>query len=135
MAITAYAFRNFSLHRIREQLLEVLCWWMLVRPSRSSTLSTVPSSPNFSSIGARLGGGGPCKRDGAPASNAFLKLRSVCSRRISWRALYSAIDNFSTSGILSAATLHSKSSHCRPASHETLNEKKNHNYSQIRVRN
>ena len=63
-----------------------------------STLSIVPSSPNFSSIGARVGGGGSCKRDGAPASNAFLKLRAVCSRRMSWRALYSAIDNFSTSG-------------------------------------
>ena len=68
---------------------------MLVRPSRSSTLS---SAPNFSRIGARVGGGGPCKRDGAPASTAFLKLRSVCFRRISWRALYNAIDNFSSSG-------------------------------------
>ena len=70
------------------------CWWkMLVQPSRSSTLSVVPSAHNFSRIGARVGGGGPCMRDGAPASTAFLKLRSVCFRRIGWRALFSAIDN------------------------------------------
>ena len=68
-------------------------WTMSVRPCRSSTLSVVPSDFNFSNIGARVGGGGPCKRDGAPISTAFLNLSSACLRRITCRALYSAMDN------------------------------------------
>ena len=70
-------------------------WALFVRPYRSSTLSVVPSGPNFSRIGARVGSGGPCKRDGAPALTTFEKLRSVCLRRVNCRALYNATGQFS----------------------------------------
>ena len=65
---------------------------MSVRPCRSSTLSVYPSDLNFFNIGARVGRGGPCSRDGASNSTAFLNLRWACSRRITCRALYSAMD-------------------------------------------
>ena len=47
-------------------------WTMSVRPCRSSTHSVVPSDLNFSNTGARVAGGGPCKRGGASISIAFL---------------------------------------------------------------
>ena len=63
---------------------------MSVRPCRSSTRTVV--RPQFSSVGARVGGGGSCSRDGAPVSTAFSNLRSAGLRRITCRALYSAMD-------------------------------------------
>ena len=69
---------------------------MSVRPCRSSTLSVVPSALNVSSVGARVGSGGPCSRDGASIATA-LNLRSACLRRITCRALCNAMDIFFSS--------------------------------------
>ena len=81
------------MQRIREELLEVVVDDVSASLRRSSTLSVVPSDLKISNIGARVAGGGPCKRDGAPVATVFLNLRSACSRRITCRVLYSAMDN------------------------------------------
>ena len=93
------------MQRIREQLLGVL-------------VDNVCAGPNFSRIGARVGGGGPCSRDGAPTSTAFLNLGSACLRRINGRVLCNAMDNlFSLQVILFAATFDTESSHFHPPDH------------------
>ena len=82
---------------------------MSVRPCKSSTLSVMPSSHTFSRIRARVGGGGRCTRDGAPSSAAFLKLRSVCLRRINQLTSSEKCDgqSFRLQGILYAAAFRS----------------------------
>ena len=62
-------------------------------PADLPPFSVVPSDLNFSNVGARVGDGGPCKRDGAPITTAFLNFRSACLRRITCRALQSAMDS------------------------------------------
>ena len=87
-------------------------WTMLVRPSRFSTLSVVPSTPNFSSIGARVGGGGPCKR------TCFNRLLEVEVCLFSSRQLASSVQRdrqcFPLQRIVFAARSRSKSSHFQP---------------------
>ena len=57
----------------------------------SVNLSVVPSVWS-QLLRDRSESGGPCKRDGAPASTAFLNLRSACLRRSTCRARHSAMD-------------------------------------------
>ena len=64
------------MQRVREELLEVV-----VNDVGASQqifhLFHCSVCPQFSSVGARVGGGGPCSRDGAPISTASLNCGGV----------------------------------------------------------
>ena len=66
--------------------LKCLCT-MSVRPSRCSTFSVLPASFTRSKIGARVGGGGTFRRDGAPHCLTSLHRRVTSFHLILCRAL------------------------------------------------